>query len=125
LYKTTGQSFTLVSFKLDPKAEKENLLTLNQLQNSIRLSADRKEKICRLDSKILVLLVKEEPKNLTSLISKVKANLPSNDPNYLRNIVRYISVYAVKVDRSIQNAEDILQRVTSEEIFVKEKLNFH
>ncbi|MBI2417741.1 MAG: hypothetical protein HYV28_07525 [Ignavibacteriales bacterium] len=37
LFKSTGQSFSLISMKLDPIAEQQRILTINQLQNAVRL----------------------------------------------------------------------------------------
>ena len=37
LYKSTGQAFTLIVFKLDPQAEAAGIISTNQLNNAIRL----------------------------------------------------------------------------------------
>ena len=60
LFRSTGQVFTLVSFKLDPEAEKEGLLTINRLMNIIRLSSDRKDKICLISNNVVVMVTKED-----------------------------------------------------------------
>jgi len=46
LFQITGQEFALVSIRLDQYAERKGMLTLNQLRNAIRLSTDKKDKIC-------------------------------------------------------------------------------
>ncbi len=125
LYKSTGQIFSVVSCRLDPLAEQNGLLTLNQLQNAIRLSTDKKDKICVLNNKVIVLVVREDQKGFNSLLSKIKTNLPGNDPNFLSNVVQYISVYSAKIDENVVTAEDVFQQISSDEIPEKNILGFN
>ena len=125
LYKSTGQVFTIISFRLDPAAEKLGLLTLNQLQSSIRLSTDKKDKICLISNKIIVLVTKDDKKSVNNLISKITSNLPNNAPDYIKNVTQYISVYSVRVDETIQNADDIFQQLMLEEPKPQNKLGFY
>jgi circadian clock protein KaiC len=125
LYKSTGQIFTIISFKLDQAAEKSGLLTITQLQNAIRLSTDKKDKLCVLSNKVVILITKEDPKIVVSLISKVKSNLPNNDPDYIKNVTQYISVYALRVDQSVQTADDIFHQLTSDEHQEKNEPGFY
>jgi KaiC/GvpD/RAD55 family RecA-like ATPase len=123
LYKTTGQIFTILSFRLDRKAELKGLLTVSQLQNAVRLSTDRRDKICVLSNNVVVLITREEnQKGITSLISKIKTNLPFNDPEYIKSVIPYISVFSVKVNESVNNANDIISLLTPEESQDKNKL---
>ncbi len=125
LFKSTGQIFTVLSFRLDPAAEKLGLLTITQLQNAVRLSSDRKDKICVLSNKVIVLVTKDDPKNINSIISKVKGNLPNNDPHYLKNVTQHISVFTLKVDENIQSADDIFQQLNSDVQKETNKLGFY
>ena len=116
LYKSTGQVFTLISFRLDIEAERKGLLNTSQLQNAIRLASDRKDKICVLDNKIIVLVTREEnQKSILNLISKIKGNLSSSDSNFIKSIIPYIAVYAIKVDENIQNANDLFEHLATDE----------
>jgi circadian clock protein KaiC len=109
LYKSTGQIFTILSFRLDMEAEQKGLITISQLQNAVRLSTDRKDKICILANNVVVLITREEnQKGIKGLISKIKSNLPSNDPGFIKSVIPYISIYAVRVDENVHNANDIL-----------------
>ena len=125
LYKSTGQLFTVISFKLDVVAESLGLLTLTQLQNAIRLSTDKKDKICIISDKVIVLATKEEQKGINSIIAKIKSNLPSQDPGYLQNVTQYISVFAIKVDDTIQNAESIMEKILYDNGTEKNKLGIY
>ncbi|HEX2961820.1 MAG TPA: ATPase domain-containing protein [Ignavibacteriales bacterium] len=115
LYKSTGQVFSLISFKLDAQAERERLLTINQLQNAVRLATDKKDKICVYENKVIVLLIRSDKKSLAGLVAKIQANFPSGDPNYMKAVQQYISVLSVEIDESVENAEAIMKFVLGEE----------
>jgi archaellum biogenesis ATPase FlaH len=123
LYKSTGQIFTILSFRLDMEAERLGLITISQLQNAVRLSTDRKDKICILLNNVVVLITREESqKGVRNLISKIKTNLPGNDPCFIKTVIPYISVYAVKVDENVHNAKDLLELLVGVESQEKNKL---
>lgn len=109
LYKSTGQTFNLVVFKLDQVATVRGLLTVNQLQNAIRLSSDKKDKICAFDNKVVVLLVKSSSKNVINLIQNVQNNLPSNDIEYINAVQEFISIFSIEVDETVENAESLIR----------------
>lgn len=109
LYKSTGQTFNLVVFKLDQVATVKGLLTVNQLQNAIRLSSDKKDKICAFDNKVVVLLVKSSSKNVINLIQNVQNNLPSNDIEYINAVQEFISIFSIEVDETVENAESLIR----------------
>jgi circadian clock protein KaiC len=118
-FKSTGQVFTLVSVLLDKAAIKQGLITISQLKNTVRLSTDRKDKICIFNNRVVVLIVKEDQKVVNNLIAKIKSNLPDDDPEQLNKLIQYISVYSIQVDTSINNADDLLQRIFMDKISEK------
>ena len=123
LYKSTGQIFTILSFRLDMEAEQKGLITIGQLQNAVRLSTDRKDKICILANNVVVLITREEnQKSIKGLISKIKANLFRNDPDFIKSVIPYISIYAVKVNENVRNANDLLESLVGNESQGKNKL---
>lgn len=115
LYKSTGQVFNLVSFKLDPAIEQQGLLTVNQLQNAVRLASDKKDKICVSENKVMILITRSDKKSVTNLISKIQSNLPSSDPGQAKNLLQYISVLALESDDRIENAESLMAYIIGEE----------
>ncbi|MBT8387760.1 MAG: AAA family ATPase, partial [Ignavibacteria bacterium] len=82
-YKSTGRVFTLFSICLDESAKRSKLLNMNQLQNAVRLSTDKKDKMCVVGNKVIVLFTHEENKDIKTLLAEIKKNLPNNDPEYL------------------------------------------
>lgn len=114
LYKSTGQIFTFIVFKLESEAEKLGALTINQLQNAVRLSTDRKDKICVQENRVMVLVTKEEQKGLSGIVSKIKSNLPGSTAA-ASELFKYISVMTLQVDDTIQNADSILNLVQADE----------
>jgi KaiC/GvpD/RAD55 family RecA-like ATPase len=121
VYKTTGQVFTLISFRIDPA---QSAVKENQLFNAVRLSIDRKDKLCKIDNLQLVLLMSEDQRSINSVIGKVKKNLPAGEDN-IADILKSVSVYVIKVDSTISNAEDILKRVISGENQEKSKFGYY
>ncbi|MEE9449136.1 MAG: ATPase domain-containing protein [Ignavibacteriaceae bacterium] len=111
-YKSTGQVFTLFSICLDESAKRSKLLNINQLQNAVRLSTDKKDKICVVGNKVIVLFTHEEHKDINTLLAEIKNNLPNNDPDYLETIVKLLSVNTIKVDPDIRNAEDLFGQLS-------------
>jgi circadian clock protein KaiC len=120
VYKSTKQEFSIISIRLNPEAEKKDLITINQLTNAVRLAADKKDKICVVSNKIIVMVIKEDQKGILNLIVKIKSNLPG-DHETQKKIIQYISVYAIKVDETIQNSEDILNEIVSDEQLEKKR----
>jgi KaiC/GvpD/RAD55 family RecA-like ATPase len=115
LYKSTGQIFNLVSFKLDPSAQIKGLLSINQLQNSVRQSTSKKDKICVVENKIIVLLVRGNMKSVVDLMSNVQMNLPSQDENYVQAMQDYISIFNTEIDEKVDSAEYMLEYILAAE----------
>ncbi|MFH1528561.1 MAG: ATPase domain-containing protein [Bacteroidota bacterium] len=114
LFNSTGQSFNLVSFKLDPAAQVKGLLSLNQLQNSFSLSVSKKDKICTQDNKILVLIVRSTPNSLSQLVKNLRNSLPSKDDHYFKAVSEYINLSNLEVNENYHNAEDMLNPILQE-----------
>jgi len=109
LYKSTGQTFTLVSLKLDPAMQVRGLLSLNQLQNAVRLSTDRKDKICIIDNMILVLIVKSKHNSVNEIVNKLMNNLPSFDQSYIDTIKSNLNISDLEVKEHIANSDSMVQ----------------
>ncbi len=101
LFKTTGQLFTIVSFKINPSINGNLPLTLNQLSNSIKFAADKKDKICTIADKIYVLLTNSDDIAVENFTNKVYHNISGTDP-------KSISVLMLKINEKFNNADGIL-----------------
>ncbi len=115
LYKSTGQSFNLISFKLDSTAQMRGLLNLSQLQSAIRLSTSKKDKICVVENKIVVLLVRGNMKSVVDLMTNVQNNLPNKDLNYINAVLEFISIFNQEVDERFDSAENLMDLVLTAE----------
>lgn len=113
LFKSTGQRFTLAALKLDPAAQVNGLLTINQLQNAVKLSAERKDKICISDNIVMILIVRSNSDSIPNLLQTLVQNLPSSDQNYLDTVLQYISIYNIEADQNIDNAESMTENILS------------
>lgn len=120
MFKTTGQVFTLASFKLSSKENRNSSITINQLKNIIRISADKKDKICQIDEQICVLLVKEDSKFISDFISKIKLNLPTDDQSERELMASDIYFNFLKVTDTFENADEMLAKLHFD---VKDSIN--
>jgi len=115
LFNSTGQIFNIVSVKLDDNAEESGLIILKQLQNVVRLSTDKKDKICFIDNKIVVLISKDDDNLMVNLASKIKSNLPVLGENDINNISKFIGLFIIKINSNIKNSEDVFEIINENE----------
>lgn len=115
LYKSTGQTFNIISFKLDPAGQIKGILNVTQLQNAVKQSTSKKDKICIIENKVIVLLVRGTLKTVVDLMTNVQNNLPSHDPNYINAALDYISIFNIEVDERVENAESMMEFVLTAE----------
>lgn len=115
LYKSTGQTFNIISFKLDPAGQIKGILNITQLQNAVKQATSKKDKICIIENKVIVLLVRGTLKTVVDLMTNVQNNLPSHDPNYINAALDYISIFNIEVDERVENAESMMEFVLTAE----------
>jgi hypothetical protein len=116
--RTTGQSFSLISFRLVDNELKQSSLTASQLKNVIKISVERKDKICVINNMILVLFLKEDIKLLNNLLAKIKSNLPSDDPEERSLMANDVVFRILTINDSFKDADDMIADVSStEEVF--------
>jgi len=122
LYKSTGQLFTLVTFKLDPTAHLRNLLNINQLQEAIGSVVDKKDKMCLNDGKVIVLLVRSNNEKIHLILNNLKNHLPSSDKGYIDAIMDLIHIHYLPVNEEFENADSVMNRIKSDD---QNKNNFY
>lgn len=101
LFKTTGQLFTIVSFRINPASVGFSSLTINELSNTIKMSVDMKDKICIIADKIYVLLTNSDDYLVENFISRVRNNLTNLNPQDLL-------VLMLKINDKFNNADEII-----------------
>ncbi|MEJ2196273.1 MAG: hypothetical protein P8X73_15630 [Ignavibacteriaceae bacterium] len=111
LFKLTGKLFRLISIRLDESPAQQKLITINQLRNSVRLSVDKKDKICVIGNKVLILSLNESQDAVPELIAKIKSNLTDNDSKLVRALSEVISIYSVVVDETVKDAKSMIESV--------------
>ncbi|MBK7381298.1 MAG: hypothetical protein IPJ03_20350 [Ignavibacteriales bacterium] len=124
LFKTTGQSSSVISLKLESSAESQGFISISQLKNAVRLSIDKKDKICVDENKILILTPKSDSQSLTSLLSKIKNNLPASEKVSLDVILQLISVLSIKIEDYVKDADDVFTHLDEQNSFLKNKYGF-
>lgn len=108
LFKTTGQIFAVISFKLNPLIDNHKTLNFNQLYGAVRLAVDKKDKICNISETIYVLITKSTEDEIESCINKVYNNLEELD-------ARKISVRILKMNEKFNNADEIISEFELED----------
>ena len=112
LFKSTGQPFNLLTFKLDPAAIVNSIMTMKQFEASIKGGVDKKDKICVFENKVVVLVVKSTEERVQSTIEGIKEHFPSKDSAYVEKTMGYIAIFNKEADDSIANAEKLIEYVT-------------
>jgi hypothetical protein len=97
--------------KLDPQAETAGILTMNQLQNAVRLSLTLKEKICLDGFTVIILMGKSEDRALSIFTAKLKSNLQNNDPSYIGRALSLVYASTYISNAATENADSILREV--------------
>jgi circadian clock protein KaiC len=112
MYKSTGQKFSILVFSLDPAAQANSILSLGQLQTCIRNTVEKKNKICTLENKIIILMIKPAKGIINSIVTELKDNLPSRDSVYLDIVSKYITVMDIEITDGIENAEQMIDNIS-------------
>jgi KaiC/GvpD/RAD55 family RecA-like ATPase len=107
LYKTTGQMFTILSLRLNPVSQLNSRITFEQLDYAVKLAANKKDKVCKIDDKIYILITKSDDNLIDGFISKVHQSLSvSGSAN--------VSYLMLKVNNTMNSADDIFKEFESE-----------
>jgi circadian clock protein KaiC len=100
LYKTTGQLFTILSLRLNTVRSASANITFEQLSTSVRLAAQKKDKICTIGDRIYILITNSDEAIVDGFISKVHQSF---NGNYNANI----SYLMLKINPALNSVEDI------------------
>jgi circadian clock protein KaiC len=107
LYKTTGQMFTVLSLSINTASQSYSRISFDQLSYSVKIAAHKKDKICTIDEKIYILITNSDDKLIDAFISKVHQTLNGNGS-------ANVSYLMLKVNESMNSAEDIFKEFDSE-----------
>ena len=114
LYKSTGQMFNLVAFKLDSTIYQNGLFTNAQFKNVISHSMEKKDKLCFNEDYFYVLQVRSDKGSLNSLISNFVNNLPKQESDYIQVIGDHVWFHNKYVDDKVIGAESLLIEIVSD-----------
>jgi len=107
LFKTTGQMFTILSLRLNPKSQSQARITFNQLSYSVKLAAHKKDKICTVNDKIYILITNSDDTLIDAFISKVHQTLNGSGSDNVAYLM-------LKVNESMNSADDVFKEFDSE-----------
>lgn len=119
LYQSTGQKFHFITFRLDQTAHIQGLLSVNQLQNAIGLSINKRDKFCIIENTVVLLLIRSSEESKKKMFATIKKHLPSSDPKYIEAISKFIFGVETEIDDSVTNADYLLNPITSNDSKLK------
>ena len=111
LYKATGQSYHLLCFNLEPADDEEARISLEQFRNTIISAADKKDKICFVGSKVLVLIVRSKFEMVDSLTERVHIMLTDSKRSYQSRLLEQISIQVVESENSFENSTVMIESI--------------
>ncbi len=111
LYKSTGKKFQVISFSIDPVAEVTRVIGKDELLRAIKAATTKKEKMCVVDNKILLLLLQGNAESLIEMMNKVAKNLREMYPGKERQVLDAVTVHFKEVNEGIDKAEDIMEEL--------------
>jgi len=114
LYKSTGQMFNLVVFKLDSTIYQNGLFTNAQFKHTISQSMEKKDKLCFNEDYFYVLQVRSDRDSFNKLISRFVNNLPKQESDYLQVICDHVWLNNKFVDDKVISAESLLLEIVSD-----------
>ncbi len=111
LYKSTGQKFQVMAFKIDPVAQVTQLVSQTELLSAIKNAMSKKEKLCEIEEKVLILQVRSDPDHLVEAIHHVAAELRRLNAAKYDELIDAIKVHFKEVNEGIDKAEDIMEEI--------------
>lgn len=111
LYKSTGQKFQILSFKLDPIAQVTQVLTQEDLLFAIKNALSKKEKLCEIENKVLVMQINGDAEKVIETIYAIAKELKKISPNKYEEIIEAVSVHFKEVNEGIDKAEDMMEEI--------------
>ena len=115
LYKSTGQTFTILTFRLDPSAKLRGLLEIENLQNAVAAVTERKDKLCVLDNKVIVLIIRPNNSKLENIFANIKNHFPSKQAEYINAITELIEFNILTSNDEIENADFVINKIKTDE----------
>jgi len=115
LYKSTGQAFTILTFRLDPSAKLKGLLEIENLQAAVSAVTDKKDKLCVIENKVIVLIIRPNNTKIENIFSKIKNYFPSRQIEYINAISELIEFNILNSNDEIENADYIINKIKTEE----------
>jgi circadian clock protein KaiC len=119
VFNKTSQIFSLLAIKIDPALQIKKLLSFDQLVNVVENSVEKKDKLCIIGDKVIVLIVDTSHRKIESVLQNIVNWLPSNDSTYLTTVLPMINVLKVEIDENIENSDGMINLLLSDKMIDK------
>ncbi|MBL1215301.1 MAG: hypothetical protein HND52_18185 [Ignavibacteriae bacterium] len=114
LYKATKQKYHLICFNLS-KEDGEAQISQEQFRNTIISATDKKDKICIVDNKVLVLIVRSSKEMIKDLTERIHILLTDSKKDFPSSSLDQISMQVIEPDNSFENSTDMIESLLNEE----------
>ena len=115
MYQSTGQRFNILSFKLDNIAQLKGMITIDQLKKVIAFSVKKRDKLCIINDKILILLIRSSDESLKKMLSKIRSTLTNYETEDIENTYKLISIADIEIDESIDNSDKLIDPIINDQ----------
>ncbi len=115
LHKSTGQQFSILVIKLDPVAKIKGLINIEQLQNALISVTDKKDKLCVIDNKVIILIIRPTDAKINNIFSNFHNYLPSKQIEFIKAVYEILSFEIIKANEELENAEYVLSKIKMDE----------
>ena len=115
LYQTTGNKFCFLSFRLNEMGLLDSKFAIHQLRNLISVSVKKRDKLCIIDDKIVMLLIRTSEEGLNKILDRMKQNISSLKNENMKSLLESIYVADIAIDKSIINSEMLLNSIKNDD----------
>ncbi len=106
----SNERSAILSIKITDELVAKKDFPNDLIKNIVRLSIDKKDKICFYQNQILIFIPKAKGEYIENLLKKIRTNISRFDKHYkLSEQIYYKNIF---IDGSIKNSEDIFNKLS-------------
>lgn len=115
LYQTTGNKFNFLSFRLNEMGLLDSKFAVHQLRNLISISVKKRDKLCIIDDKIVMLLIRTSEEGLNKILDRMKENISSLKNENMKSLLESIYVANITINKSISDSDMLLNSIKNDD----------
>ncbi len=115
LYQTTGNKFNFLSFRLNEMGLLDSKFAVHQLRNLISISVKKRDKLCIIDDKIVMLLIRTSDEGLNKILDRMKEKISSLKNENMKSLLESIYVANIAINKSISDSDMLLNSIKNDD----------